>query len=69
MVSPPIAEFAAGFSHLHRYRGIMEREPGAMVGEQEVLDALALADKSIRQLEFCDADEVTEFAVAVTLPS
>ena len=40
-----------------------------MVREQEVLDALALADKSISQLEACDADEVTEFAVAVSLPS
>ena len=38
-----IAEFAAGFSQFHTYRGIMEREPGVTVGEQEVLDAVAIA--------------------------
>ena len=68
-LAPPVAEFAAGFAQLHTHRGIMEREPGMMVGEQDVLDALELADLSIRQLGSCDADEVTEFAVAVTLPN
>ena len=41
--APQIAEIAASFSHLPRYRGIMEREPGVTVREQEVLDAVAIA--------------------------
>ena len=58
--APQIAEFAAGFSQLHTYRGIMERELGVTVREQEVLDALALAD---------DVDQVRAVAIAITLPA
>ena len=43
MFAPQIAEIAASFSHLLRYCGIMEREPGVTVWEQEVLDTVAIA--------------------------
>ena len=64
-----VTEFAAGFTQLHRYRGIMEEGPGVMVEEQHILGALSLADESIAHLEACDPAQVDAFAVAVILPN
>ena len=44
---PAIAEFATGFAELQRYRHVMDLDPGSLVTQQEAIDALASADRTV----------------------